>query len=175
MTQLQLEKLAELIGDTNKSIRIDLNNDSLTIKIQRNEGYVFFAVFGIIFSCLLLYFRKNSQINLEIGILILVLSTVTLILKQIPNKILIFNSITNNLIITPLFFLNKWILKTIMNTQRTVSFRSISEIKNSSSFINNQSRWELYIKRSVFSIVLFSFTDKEKTKLICNLLNQMRT
>ena len=174
MRQSQLKIFAELIRDSDKNIRLDLNNDTLILKIQRNEIYTAFALIGLLGSCLLFYFRKKANINFELGIIAFVFSFVTLIQKQIPNKKLIFNSTTNSLTIIPSFFLNKLILKAILKTNPSISFNKMSEIKISYAFLNNQSRWTLYFKERFWVISLLSFTDKEKTIQICGLLNEMR-
>jgi len=173
MRQSQLKILAELIGNSDKSIKVDLNSDTLTLKIKRNEMYIAFGIIGIILSLLLFYFRKNSQINLEIGIIVLALSIIGLIGKQIPNKTIIFNSTTNTLIITPSFFINKWILKAI-KTNQPIPFRDINKIKVIYGFINNQSRWTVYFNESFWLVILLSFTNKEKARQVADLLNEMR-
>ena len=175
MKQSQLKLLAELLADADKSIKLNLSSDTLILKIQRNELYIAMALIGLLFSCLLLFFRKDSAINLELGMFALVLSMITLIQKQTPNKTLTFNSNTNSLEIVPSFFLNKWFLKGIMKVNQPISFKEIAEIQTGYGFLNNQSRWTLSFKERFGFISLLSLTDKEKTKQICDLLNEMRT
>lgn len=175
MKQSQLKLLAELLADGDQSIKLNVSSDTLIVKIQRNEIYIAMTLIGLFFSCLLLFFRKNSAINFELGIFALVLSMITLIQKQMPNKTLVFNSNTNSLAIVPSFFLNKWFLKGIMKVNQPISFKEIAEIQIGYGFLNNQSRWTLSFKERSWVISLLSFTDKEKAKQICDLLNGMRT
>jgi uncharacterized membrane protein (UPF0136 family) len=174
MKQSQLKLLSELLADSDSSVKLDLSKDTLIIKIQRNEIYIVIALIGLLFSGILLYFRKNSDINFELGVFALVLSITTLMQKQTANKTLIFSSNTNSLAIIPSFFLNKWFLKALIKTNHPISFNKISEIKISYGFLNNQSKWTLSFKERFSFISLLSFTDKEKARQICDLLNEMR-
>jgi hypothetical protein len=175
MKQSQLKLLSELLSESDNSINQELSSDTLILKIQKNELYVAFALIGLLFSALLLYFQKRSEINLALGMFALVWSIITLIDKQAPNKTLIFNASTNSLLVIPSFFLNKLFLKASLKSIHPISFKEISEIKINYGFSNNRSRWALSFNQGSYFITLFSFNNKEKANQICNLLNEMRT
>ena len=74
MKHSQLKILADLISDADNSAVVNLENDSLTLKFQKNEIYIAISAIGILFACLLLFFRQRATINFELGIFILILS-----------------------------------------------------------------------------------------------------
>lgn len=74
MTHQTLKQLAETIEASKASISIELHEDRLIIKTEKNSLWILLSLMGIAFSFLLIMAYSKRQYNLEIGLAILWIS-----------------------------------------------------------------------------------------------------
>ena len=169
----QLEKISQIIQESNEPIQADLQNDILILRTKKNQLYLGLSLIGILLSILLFIYHNKTSYNLKLGFVIFILSFAQLLSKQSINKCVIFNAINNTVTITPSFFLHKLIAKFIFKSTSPFKSKDFPKMNIGYGFKNNQSYYTLYIKNNMSWITLFEFENKETAQKLLEEINKL--
>jgi hypothetical protein len=162
MTHQTLKQLAETIEASKEHIGIELHEDRLIIKTEKNRLWIALSLMGIAFSFLLIMAYSKRQYNLEIGLAILWISVYGFWRMQNINKTLILDLHQKTMSIIPNSVLQRFILSKILKVNTIFSLNDLPEMYLL-NYHKLKYQWtnRLCFKKGIWTIYLLEFDNKE--------------